>query len=109
MDSKFDDSFKYYKILNNIMDTTQINIRVSKEFLEEAKIYAKKKGYLNVQEFFRDAARERIYDDLEVRPEYLKVLESKEANTFLSEEESVELDNLLKERIKMKQNERKKV
>lgn len=102
MDSKFDDSFKYYKIFNNIMDTTQINIRVSKEFLEDAKIYAKKKGYLNVQEFFRDAARERIYETQEVRPEYLKVLESKEANTFISDKEADELDILLKQRTKLK-------
>lgn len=36
----------------------------------------------------RDALREKIFDDLEVRDEYKKVLQSDEANTFLSEEES---------------------
>ena len=74
-------------------------MRVSEEFLVRAKEYAKTNGFLNVQEFFREAARERMYDY--VRPEYLKVLQSKEANTFLSEDESKAFEKELEERAKL--------
>ena len=78
--------------------TTQINIRVSEDFLQNAKKYAKNHGYLNVQEFIRDAAREKLYETREIRPEYLEKLNSKDANTFLSKEESKEFHEELKRR-----------
>ena len=83
------------------MTTTQINIRVSDDFLEEARNYAKFHGYLNVQEFIRDAAREKIYDQYEVREEYLQKLKSKDATTFLSDEEADEFDKELERRAKL--------
>jgi hypothetical protein len=83
------------------MATTQINIRVSEDFLEEARNYAKFHGYLNVQEFIRDAAREKIYDQYEVREEYLAKLKSKDATTFLSDEEADEFDKELERRAKL--------
>ncbi len=78
--------------------STQINVRVSNEFLAQAKEYAKNHGFLTVQEFIREAAREKIYDDLEIRPEYLKSLNSKDATTFLSEEEAKEFEEDLRRR-----------
>lgn len=68
--------------------TIQINLRMTEDFLKQAKEYAKNHGFLNIQEFFREAAREKIYDEMEIRPEYIEVLKSKKANTFLSVEES---------------------
>jgi hypothetical protein len=81
--------------------TTQINLRFSEELLETAKGYAKNNGYLNLQEFIREVVRDKVYDDLEVREEYLEVLKSKDANTFISDEEADELDKLLEERSKL--------
>ncbi|MCA9486172.1 hypothetical protein H6501_01770 [Candidatus Woesearchaeota archaeon] len=83
------------------MTTTQINIRISKDFLEEVRNYAKFHGYLNVQEFIRDAAREKIYDQYEVREEYLAKLKSKDATTFLSDKEANEFDKELERRAKL--------
>ena len=68
--------------------TTQINLKFKDEFFELAKNYADKRGYMNVQELVREALREKIFDDLDVREDYKKVLKSKDANTFLGEAES---------------------
>ena len=81
--------------------TTQINLRVSEDFLDEARGYAKSHGYLNVQEFIREAAREKLYEQNEVRVEYLKKLQSKDATTFLSENETEEFEKELEERAKL--------
>ena len=94
------DTFKYYKILYDIM-TTQINLRLPEDFFEQAKNYAKDHGFLNVQEFFREAAREKLFDDVPVRTEYLKRLNSKEATTFLSESETEEFEKELRKRAKL--------
>lgn len=80
---------------------TQINLRVNEDFLEQAREYAKMNGFLNVQEFFREAAREKLFDNLEVRPEYLKRLKSKEANTFSSVEDSKKFIEGLKKKAGM--------
>ena len=79
---------------------TQINIRMNEDFLDKAREYARLKGYLNVQEFFREAAREKLFDDNELRPEYIKKLKSKEANTFSNVEDSKKLINSLKNKVK---------
>ena len=81
--------------------TTQINIRVSEDFLDDARNYAKIHGYLNIQEFIRDAAREKIYEQYEVRNEYLEKLNSKDATTFLSDDEADEFDKELEKRVKL--------
>ena len=67
---------------------TQINLKFQDNFFETAKTYAKAKGYISVQELVREALRDKIFEDLEVREEYKEVLRSNDANTFLSEEES---------------------
>jgi len=81
--------------------TTQINIRVSEDFLDDARNYARNHGYLNIQEFIRDAAREKIYEQYEVRNEYLEKLNSKDATTFLSDEEADEFDKKLEKIAKL--------
>ena len=86
-------------VLQSIM-TTQINLRVSEEFLEQAKHYAKTHGFLNIQEFFRETAREKIYDETQVRTEYLDRLNSKEATTFSSEKDSKKFHKELKDSLK---------
>ncbi|MGE0793227.1 MAG: hypothetical protein AB7V77_03565 [Candidatus Woesearchaeota archaeon] len=88
------DIFKYLMVFQNIM-TTQINLRLDEDFLEKAKQYAKIKGFLNVQEFFREAAREKLFDD-EIREDYLKKLHSQEATTFLSIKDTEEFHKKLK-------------
>ena len=80
--------------------STQINLRMPEEFLEQTKNFAKTHGFLNVQEFFREAAREKIFGDLHVRSEYLKKLDGEEANTFLSENDSKKFHEKLKESLK---------
>ena len=78
--------------------TTQINLRVTEDLLEEAQQYAKSNGFLNVQEFFREAAREKLFYDSKIRRDYLERLKSKKANTFLSEKEAEEFEKELDER-----------
>ncbi len=89
------DSFKYLMVSTDIM-TTQVNLRLPEDFLLDVKRYAKKHGFLNVQEFFREAVREKIYT---VRPSYLKVLKSKEANTFLTPEETKAFEAEMRRRV----------
>ena len=78
--------------------STQINLRLSEDFFERAKDYAKANGFLNLQEFFREAAREKIFDNTEVRTSYLKRLNSKEATNFLSDKETDEFEKELRKR-----------
>ena len=78
--------------------TTQINIRLPEDFHKQATHYAKIHGFLNVQEFFREAAREKIFDNVSIKQEYLERLNSKEANTFLSDDESKEFEKELEKR-----------
>ena len=81
--------------------TTQINIRLPEDFLQQARTYAQSHGFLNVQEFFREAAREKIYDDLEIKPAYLKRLESTDATTFLTEKEADQFEKKLNKAIRL--------
>ena len=81
--------------------STQINVRISEDFLEQAKEYAKNNGFLNVQEFMREAAREKIFDSVKVREEYLERLHSKEASSFLSDEESIQFEKELHNRSRL--------
>jgi len=78
--------------------TTQINLKFPDEFLNLAQDYAKAKGYLNVQELAREALRDKIFGELEVKPSYKKILASKEANTYLSDEETKKFEKELLKR-----------
>jgi hypothetical protein len=80
--------------------STQINLKFQDSFFELAKDYADSRGYMSVQELVRDALREKIFDDLEVREEYKEVLKSKEANAFSSIGDSKKFINKLRKRAK---------
>ncbi len=71
--------------------TTQVNVRISDDFLSKAKDYANKKGFENIQDLIKEALREKIYDESETKKELelIKkfVLLSKNPKLFGSEEE----------------------
>ncbi len=78
--------------------TTQINLKFQDDFYELAKNFASSQGFMSIQELVRQALREKIFDEMEFSEEYKKVLDSKEANTFLSVEESAKYHEELKKR-----------
>ncbi len=80
--------------------TTQINLKFQEDFYNLTKEYADSRGYMSIQELVRDALREKIYDDLEVREEYKKILDSEDANTFSSIENSKSYIDSLREKSK---------
>ena len=84
----------------------QINLKFQDNFYELIKEYAEKKGYMSIQELVREALRDKIFDNMEIKNEYKQVLESKEANTFSSVGDSKEIMNKLRERAKLEKNER---
>lgn len=67
---------------------TQINLKFQDDFYDLTKEYANSRGYMSIQELVRDALREKIYDDLDLREEYKQVLNSDDANSFSSVEHS---------------------
>lgn len=77
---------------------SQINLRFDDDFLKRAKTHAKLHGFLNVQEFIRETVREKLYDDVELNKEYIQRLHSKEAQTFVSEEEAQYYEKELEKR-----------
>ncbi|MFT4244239.1 MAG: ribbon-helix-helix domain-containing protein [Candidatus Woesearchaeota archaeon] len=78
--------------------TTQINLRFDDEFLEKVRNHAKSKGFLNIQEFIREAVREKIYEEDNLNVAYLQRLHSKEAQTFVSEDEAQSYEKELEKR-----------
>ena len=71
------------------MATTQLNMKFQDRFMEKMKGYANEHGYMSIQELVREAVRDKIDTQYEVREEYLEFLRAnKDANTFLSEAES---------------------
>jgi len=83
--------------------TTQINLKFQDNFFKLAKEFAQAKGYMNVQELARDAIREKIFNNFEISDEYKKVLNSKEANTFMTFKDSEEFHKKLKKKAGIKQ------
>jgi hypothetical protein len=86
--------------------TTQVNLKFQDGFYDLAKSYAESRGYMSVQEFIREAVRDKIFDNLEIRDEYKRVLESKDANTFSSVEDSKKFMNKLRKRAELEKDER---
>ena len=64
----------------------QISIDIPEELKEELESNPEK--FKQIQELVRDALQNKIFEDMEVKEEYEKVLKSKDATTFSSEEES---------------------
>ena len=80
--------------------TTQINLKFQEDFYNLTKEYADSRGYMSIQELVRDALREKIYDDLDLREEYKQVLNSDDANSFSSIESSKSYIDSLREKSK---------
>jgi predicted DNA binding CopG/RHH family protein len=53
--------YKYQMIPNNIMNK-QINLRLSEDMEKKAKIFAKKNGFANIQEFIKETLREKLFE-----------------------------------------------
>ena len=56
------------------MATTQINMKFQERFMEKMKGYANEHGYMSIQELVREAVRDKIDTQYEVREEYLEFL-----------------------------------
>ena len=78
------------------METTQINLKLSKELAEAAQRYAKTYGYRNIQELAAECMREKIFEESEFDETFTdKEIElidklisvSIKNNLFVSEEE----------------------
>ena len=84
------------------MVTTQLNMKFQNSFLERVKGYAQDHGYMSIQELIREAVRDKIEEEFEVREEYIEFLKTnKEANTFSSVKESEEFDKLMRKRAQL--------
>lgn len=77
---------------------SQVNLKFQDDFYTMTKDYANSRGYMSIQEFIREAVRDKIFDELEVSEEYKKVLQSEEANTFNSIEDSKKFHEELKKK-----------
>lgn len=71
---------------------SQVNVRMPKELLELTKKHAKKRGYSTMQEFIKEAIREKIFEERTVSKKELKLVEellkvSKEKNLFGTQKE----------------------
>ncbi|MBU0758197.1 MAG: ribbon-helix-helix domain-containing protein [Nanoarchaeota archaeon] len=49
--------------------STQINIRMSSNLLENAKEYAENMGFANVQDFIREIVREKLFEEPRISKE----------------------------------------
>ncbi len=70
---------------------TQINVRIPDELLENARDYAKKHGFGNVQELVKESLREKVFEEKIITKEELKLVQklaevSRKNNLFSSEE-----------------------
>lgn len=78
---------------------TQINLRLSKEFIQRADRHAKIHGFATLQEFIKDVLREKIYSEELVSQEELGLVKnlinlSEEKNLYGTEKElSEKLNN----------------
>ena len=76
-------------------ETKQINFKMPQNLHEMASDYCEQYGYTNIQELLRESLREKIFDDRELNPEYVKkMLEYQKNPEYLGTEES---EKLLKE------------
>ena len=77
---------------------TQMNLKFKDDFYQVVKQYADSRGYMSVQELIREAVRDKIFDNLDMKESYKQVLQSDDANTFLGEKESEDFLNKLRKK-----------
>ena len=80
--------------------STQINLKLTKDFFNKLENYANDYGYISIQELTREALREKIYSNLDVKKEYKEKLKSIDANSFSSTKESEKFIESLKKKLK---------
>jgi len=85
--------------MTEINKTNQINLKLGGSMLEDARKYANKFGYTNIQELIRESLRDKIYEDLKVKNEYIKELLKLKENDFLSVDDSKKALNILKKQV----------
>lgn len=81
------EKFKYLKISIDIMETKQVNLKISRNLLEAAESYVKQFGYRNIQELMAESMREKIF-------------EKNEFDETFSDKEIELIDNLIEHSIK---------
>ncbi|MFC1768461.1 hypothetical protein ACFLZX_01730 [Nanoarchaeota archaeon] len=67
--------------------TTQINLRLSQDFMDKAQNYADKHGYRNLQDFIQETVREKLYEEPVSRTELNLVKGLIKVNRYGSEDE----------------------
>lgn len=89
--------FKYQLVSIGIMNT-QINIRLPEKVLISAKSYMEEHGFSTMQEFIKEAVREKLFEEQEISKEELalvkKLIEVSEKKNLYGTEK--ELFNKLK-------------
>lgn len=70
----------------------QVNLRISDELLENAREYAKKHGFGNVQELIKESLREKVFEEADITEDELKLIKrlveiTKKKNLYGTEEE----------------------
>lgn len=85
------ETFKYQLVSFDSMNT-QINLRISDELLENAREYAKKHGFGNVQELIKESLREKVFEEPDITVEELELVKklieiTKKKNLYGTEEE----------------------
>ena len=71
---------------------SQINLRISDELLDNAREYAKKHGFGNVQELIKESLREKVFEEPDLTTEELELIKklisvTKKKNLYGTEEE----------------------
>ncbi len=71
---------------------TQVNVRMPKKLFDTATTYSKKHGYGNVQDFIKEALREKLFEKVYITKKEMALLQklvavTEEHNLFGTEEE----------------------
>jgi len=87
----FTEIFKYRLVSFDSMNT-QINLRISDELLDNAREYAKKHGFGNVQDLIKESLREKVFEEPDITKEEIQLVKrfieaSKKKNLYSTEEE----------------------
>ena len=84
--------FKYDRVSIGIMNK-QINLRIPENILVSAESYAKKHGFGTLQEFIKEAVREKLFEKPEISKKEMalvkKLVEISEKNNLYSTEEEL--------------------
>lgn len=75
-------------MIENNINSEQINLKIPKKLRSWAEEYADSHGYTNVQELIRDSLRDKVFSE-DVREDYIaKLMEIEKNDNLIGEEES---------------------